>query len=134
MIRLKILTQRKSYQAAMLPSNPLLTPAQVIWIREAEFMLWVIMSRQIRQDCRAFEDREVVAVVINDCRDAAVGREFREPGLLLDVLHDVDALVDILLTIGGFQFLEDDGGFVAIGCAECEELNARFANQAGWSF
>lgn len=86
------------------------------------------MSRQISQDRSSFEDREVVPIVVDDGWDAAVGRVFCEPWLFLDVVHDVDTLVDIIFAVCFFQFLEEDRGFVAVGRAECEELDARL----GW--
>ncbi len=41
-----------SYHTAMLPSNTSLTSAQIIRIRKAEFMLWIIVSREISLDGR----------------------------------------------------------------------------------
>ena len=92
----------------MLPRNPLLASTQIIRIREREPVLWVVVSRKIRQDRRALEDREVIAVMIDNGWDSAIGGELREPGLFLDVLHNIDSLPDILLAICSFQFLKDN--------------------------
>lgn len=92
------------------------------------------MPRQIRQDGSAFENGKVVTVVIDDCGDPAVRRVLHEPGLFLNVLHDVDALEDVVFAISSLQLLEDDGSFLSIWGPECEELNAGFRNQASWAF
>lgn len=72
------------------------------------------MSRHIAQDGQALEDCEIVAVVVDDGRNSPVRRDFREPGLFLDILADVDPLVDVVFAIGGFELFEQDVDFVAV--------------------
>lgn len=117
----------------MLPRDPLLTSAQIIHIRKAELVIGVVVPRQISQDGRSLEDGEIVAVVVDDGGNAAIGTDFGEPGLLLDVLHDVDALKGVLQPVGCLQLLEDDGGFVAVRGTKGEELDAGGACEARWA-
>lgn len=98
----------------MLPCDPLLCAGDIVHVREAKFMLGIIVSRKIGQNCGAFEDRELVPVVIYDCWYASVGRVFGEPWLFLDILHDVDVLVDIFLSVGLLEFFKHYRGFDAV--------------------
>jgi len=50
------------------------------------------MLLEIQQNGSGLEDCKVITSVVHDNRDAAIGIELDEPGLLLDVLGDVDGL------------------------------------------
>jgi hypothetical protein len=82
---------------------------------------------------KTFLHRKAALVVIHNDGNATVRAELREPLLLLDVLRNVDGLPCVVLAIGLLQFLENNAGFPAIGCAECEELDALVGFQASWS-
>ena len=69
--------------------------------------------------------------MVDDGGDAAVGVDGDEPGLLLDVLADVDGLPGVLQTVGLLELLEDDGRLVAVGCA-CAVLDVVLRAKAGW--
>ena len=79
------------------------------------------MFRHVVQDSQSLENSEIIAVMVYDCWDAAIGRVFGEPRLLLNVLRDVDRLVDVWLPIGRLQLLEEDRDFVAIGRSKGED-------------
>ena len=86
--------------------------------------------------------------MIDKHRDPPIRALLNKPWLFLDVLADVDALEDVVgLAVGFFEFLEDDGGFVAcagmstryrsivngkptIGRAEGQQLEALVGDQA----
>jgi hypothetical protein len=68
-------------------------------------VLWVVMSGKIREDCSAFEDGEIIAIMINNGGDSTVWRDLCEPGFLLDVLADIDTLEDVVFAICGLQLL-----------------------------
>ena len=72
------------------------------------------MSCKICEDRSSLENREVIAVMVDNGWDSSIGRVFCEPRLLLDVLTDVDTLPDIVLSIRSLQFLQDDRSFVSI--------------------
>lgn len=63
-------------------------------------MFRVVVSSQIRENGSAFEDEEVIAVMVDYCWDAAVRVDFGKPGLFLDVFHYVDALVGVVFAVG----------------------------------
>ncbi len=92
----------------MLPSHPLLRQAYVIRILERDLVLWVIMSCQVTQDSRSLKNGEVFAVVVNDDWDTSIGTVFREPGLFLDVLHDINTLPGVVFAVRGFELFEND--------------------------
>jgi len=99
-------------QAAVLPGHPLLGDRVVVRIdREAEFVFRIVVSGEIGQDSQPFEDGEAIAVVVDNSRDAPVGVERRVPGLLLDVLADVDGLVGVLLPVDFLELFQKNGGF-----------------------
>lgn len=87
-------------------------------------MFGIIMFRHITQNRQSLKHREVVTVMIDDSRNAAVGRIFREPRFFLDVLADVDALPDVVFSVRGFELFEHNAGFVSIRCSPCQELNS----------
>lgn len=143
-------------QTTMLPGHPLLHQRQLRVIFEREFKLGIKVSCQIGQNGSTFHDAQAVLVVVDEDGDAAVGAFVGEPLLFLDVLHDVDALEDVVgFAVGCFEFFEEDACFVAcvarlgnderffvvlclcrlqgkltIGCAECQQLEAAFGNQS----
>lgn len=80
-------------------------------------MLSVVLARQIAENGAALENGKLLVVMIYDDRDAAVGVERSEPWLLLDVLHDVDALNDEWEAVSLLQFLQDNASLVAIWSA-----------------
>lgn len=86
-------------------------------------MVRVVVARQVRQDGEALEDGEVAAVVVHNGRDAAVGAQGREPGLLLRVLHNVDGLPGVFETVCLLELFEHDGRLVAIGRACCSMVS-----------
>jgi len=118
-----------SCQTAVLPSNPLLAARQVIWIREAEFVLSIVVSGKISQDRSTLEDGEIVSVMVHDGWNTSVGRVLEEPRFLLNVLHNVDALIHICLAVCRLELLEENRGFVSIGSTKGKQLNARFGNE-----
>ncbi len=102
----------------MLPGDPLLGNRVIIrFDRETEEIVRVVVAGEISQDGEPLKDREGVAVVVDDGRDAAVGVERRVPGGLLRVFGDVDRLVGVGGAVGGGELFEEDGGFDAVGGA-----------------
>lgn len=102
-------------KAAVLPAHPLLADRVVVAVDgKAQLVLRVVVARQVRQDGDAFEDGKVAAVVVHNGRDAAVGAQGREPGLLLCVFHDVNGLPGVLKAVRLFELLEQDGCLVTI--------------------
>jgi hypothetical protein len=77
---------------------------------------------------------ETALVVVDDDWNPAVRAQFREPGLLLDILRDVDSLPGIVLSVRLLELLQEDGRLDAVGRGECEELDALGRLEAGWSF
>jgi hypothetical protein len=119
-----------TYKTSMLPSNPLLRSAHIILVRKAELVIWVAMSREIRQDRSALKDGKLIAVVVDNCRNLPIRRVLGKPWLLLNILYNVDALVGVVLAINFLQLLEQNRSFMAIRSAESEKLDAGFGNQA----
>lgn len=103
-------------QTTMLPGDPLLHQRQLRVIFEGEFKLGIKVSCQIGQNGSTFHDAQTVLVVVDEDGDAAVGAFVGEPLLFLDVLHNVDALEDVVgFAVGCFEFFEEDACFVACG-------------------
>lgn len=92
----------------MLPCYPLLAERQ-IWVGcKGELVIWIKVSRQVRQNGRALHDAQASIVMVNEDWNAAVWTFLREPGLFLDVLANVDGLVDVIrLSVRLFQLFED---------------------------
>lgn len=76
----------------MLPRNPLLAEGKLWVLGEAELMLGIEMSCNVRQNGSTFHDTQVAIVVIDEDWNATIGPVLCEPWLFLDVLADVDAL------------------------------------------
>lgn len=107
-------------QPTMLPRNPLLDFGELRVLLEPELLLLVKFSRKIVQDSRSLHDakRSTVGgfdVVIDKYRDTSIRANVSEPGLLLDVLHDVDALEDVIrAAVCVLELFEENGRFVAL--------------------
>jgi ketosteroid isomerase-like protein len=70
----------------VLPADPRLGAGVVVAVDgEREEVLGVVAPGEVAQDGVALEDGEVAVVVVEEGRDAAVGVDGGEPGLLLDV-------------------------------------------------
>lgn len=63
----------------------------------------------------------------------AVRRVSSKPRLLLDVLHNVNILVNVVQAISFFKFFEQDGYFDTIGGIACQEFDASLTNEAARS-
>lgn len=122
----------------MLPSHPLLRNLVLVaLVGEAQLVLGVVVFGDIIQDGQALKHGEIAPVVVEDGGDAAVGADLGVPGLLLGVLHNVDGLVgdfvgESLGAVELFEFFEEDGDFVAVGCAQGEDFEAGGGDGAGW--
>lgn len=129
-----------THDATMLPSNPLFCTRNVIDITEAELLVWVVVSYQIHEDCGRLKNGKLLPIVIYDCWDAyatmvsgrgsfslllrketrtTVWRVSGKPRLLLDVLHNVNILVNVVQAICFFEFFEQDGYFDTVGGIAC---------------
>lgn len=64
---------------------------------EAELVVLVVVLLQIEQDRRRLEDDKVVALAVNEGRDAPVWVQLDEPWLLLNI----GAYVDLEDAVGG---------------------------------
>lgn len=105
-------------------------------------MVRVIVTSEIGQDGESFKDGESAAVMVDEDGDAAIWVEGCEPGFLLGVFHDVYGLVgdfgEFLSARGGaraivgFEFFEQGGDFVAVGCAEGEEFETFIGDETCW--
>lgn len=114
----------------MLPANPRLGARVVVLVDgKRELVLGVILARQVSEDGVSLKHGEVVVVVVHNGRDAAVGVDGGKPGLLLDVLPDVDALPCVLEAVRLLELLEEDAGLEAVGRAPGEELDALFGDE-----
>lgn len=75
--------------------DPLEHLAVVVGLRlriKPELVVLVIVLPQVQVDRSRLEDIKVVPRAVNERRDTAVRVQLDEPGLLLDVRPDVDAL------------------------------------------
>lgn len=79
----------------------------------------------------AFLDGKTTLVMVDKHRNAAIGAQLGEPRLFLRVLHDVYALVNVVLAVGFLQFFKEDGDLVAIRSAKSQELKTLVGGQAG---
>lgn len=86
--------------AACLECNPLLGSTRIILIFERELEVWVVVAGHVCEDSSSFEDREVVAVMVDYGGNSSVRVDFCKPRLLLDILHDIDALDCVVFAIG----------------------------------
>ena len=77
-------------------------------------MIWIIMLRHVTQDRQPLKNREIIPIMIDNCWNPAIGRVFREPRLLLDILSDIDPLVDIIFSVGFLELFEHDGSLMSV--------------------
>lgn len=98
------------------------------------------MSCQIHEDCGRFKNGNFLPIVIYDYWDTyaimvsgrgsfalllrketctTVWRASGQPRLLLDVLHDVNILVNVVQAICFFEFFEQDGYFDTVWGITC---------------
>lgn len=68
--------------------------------------------------------------MIHEYWNATVWSKLGEPRLLLNVLHDVDALVLIVFAVRGLQLLQDNGSLVTIGSTKGQDLKALVGDQS----
>lgn len=102
--------------AAVLPADPAVGAGVVVAVDgEREFVFGIVLAREVRQDGAAFEDGEVVVIVVHDGGDPAVGVDGGEPWFLLGVGADVDGLGGVGEAVGVLELFEEDGGFPAVG-------------------
>lgn len=78
-------------------------------------MIRVVFTCKVAQDRAAFENSKLLIVMVDNDGYATIGVQRSEPRLLLNVLHDVDALDHIWESVCFFQLLEDDASLVTIG-------------------
>lgn len=65
-------------------------------------MLWVVEACEVSENGCAFHDGIAVFVVVYNYGDASIGVDLCEPGLLVFILEDVDALVRVIFSVGFF--------------------------------
>lgn len=106
----------------MLPRDPLLGDRVIVRVDgEAELVLRVVVARQVEEDGETLEDGEVMAVVVDNGGDAAIGVDGGEPRLLLGVLGDVDGLEGELGAVSLLELLQENADLDAIGGSyKCE--------------
>lgn len=110
-------------------------------ILEAELIVLVVSLLEVQQDRRRLKHREIVVGSIDNHRDTAVRVQLDEPGFLLGVLHDVDGLGPMVVSmrrcekhplkqdslvlepIRSFQLLQEDGDLESIGRARRVKLD-----------
>ena len=108
----------------MLPRDPLLGDRVIVRVDgEAELVLRVVVARQVEEDGETLEDGEVMAVVVDNGGDAAIGVDGDEPRLLLGVLGDVDGLERELGAVGLLELLQEDADLDAVG-GSCKSESA----------
>lgn len=83
-------------EPSMMPSSRQLTKQRLV----------ILVSISIRT--------QIAVVVINEDGDTAIGTVLGEPFLLLDIISNVDALVDVFrfAAVGLFQLFEGNGSLV----------------------
>ena len=83
---------------------------------------------------RSFHDSKTTLVVVNEYGNPSIGTKLGVPLLLLNVLHDADALEYIIRSsICSFDLFKDDTGFVSIGRPEGQQLQALVGDESAWS-
>ena len=111
---------------AVLPADPSFGTGVVVALDiKRELLVRVILPSQVRQDCVALKDSEAIVVVVYNGRNASIGVDGSEPGLLLNILANVDALGRILQAVRILELLEKDRGFISVGCCCCISLAVR---------
>jgi hypothetical protein len=103
------INKSKRTETGVLPCYPLLCSADIQRVFEPEFMIRIVVAREVIENGKSFHHGVTASVMINDYWNATVRAKFDEPVLLLVVvLENVNILERIVPTISFLELLKQD--------------------------